>query len=92
MQSQNQNDKDKIIIIDFGSQVTKLIARRVRDLGVYSEIILSKDIVKLNRYQNIKGIILSGGPATVTKKNFKAYQKKSFKKKYQFLGFAMVYN
>ena len=33
------NDKEKIVIIDFGSQVTKLIARRVRDLGVYSEII-----------------------------------------------------
>ena len=32
---QFQNDKDKIIIIDFGSQVTKLIARRIRDLGVY---------------------------------------------------------
>ena len=34
-----QNRKEKIIIIDFGSQVTKLIARRIRDLGVFSEII-----------------------------------------------------
>ena len=36
-------EKDKVIIIDFGSQVTKLIARRVRDLGVYSEIITPKN-------------------------------------------------
>ena len=36
------NEKEKIIIIDFGSQVTKLIARRIRDLGVYSEIITPK--------------------------------------------------
>ena len=86
MQSQNQNDKDKIIIIDFGSQVTKLIARRVRDLGVYSEIILSKDIVKLNRYQNIKGIILSGGPSTVTKKKFQSISKEIFQKKIPILG------
>ena len=34
-----QNFKEKIIIIDFGSQVTKLIARRIRELGVFSEII-----------------------------------------------------
>ena len=46
--------KDKILIIDFGSQVTKLIARRVRELGVYSEIITPKDVYKLKEYQNIK--------------------------------------
>ena len=39
---QFQNNKEKILIIDFGSQVTKLIARRIRDLGVYSEIITPK--------------------------------------------------
>ena len=38
-----RKDKEKIVIIDFGSQVTKLIARRIRDLGVYSEIIPPKD-------------------------------------------------
>jgi len=42
MQFQNYNEK--IIIIDFGSQVTKLIARRVRDLGVFSEIIKIEEI------------------------------------------------
>ena len=39
---QFQENKEKIIIIDFGSQLTKLIARRVRDLGVYSEIVTAK--------------------------------------------------
>ena len=63
-------DKDKIIIIDFGSQVTKLIARRIRDLGVYSEIISPKSLYKIKKFNNIKGIIFSGGPSTVTKKNF----------------------
>ena len=42
---QSQNQKEKIIIIDFGSQVTKLIARRIRDLGVFSEIITINDLI-----------------------------------------------
>ena len=41
---QFQNNKEKVLIIDFGSQVTKLIARRVRDLGVYSEVVTSKEL------------------------------------------------
>ena len=80
------NEKEKIIIIDFGSQVTKLIARRIRDLGVYSEIILSKDITKLKNYQNIKGVIFSGGPSTVTKNKFQSVPKEIFKKKIPILG------
>ena len=75
------NDNDKILIIDFGSQVTKLIARRIRDLGVYSEIIPAVDLSKVKRYNNIKGIILSGGPSTVTKKKFQTISKEIFQKK-----------
>lgn len=55
---------DKILILDFGSQVTQLIARRVREAGVYCEIHpfnISED--KIKAYQP-KGIILSGGPAS----------------------------
>ena len=80
------NKKDKIIIIDFGSQVTKLIARRIRDLGVYSEIIIPNNITKIKNYKNIKGIIFSGGPSTVTKKKFLTVPKEIFKKKIPILG------
>ncbi len=58
---------DRILIIDFGSQVTQLIARRVRESGTYSEIHpfnkVSKDSI---RDFDPKGVILSGGPASVT--------------------------
>ena len=57
---------DNILIVDFGSQVTQLIARRVREAGVYSEI--APFSRALEAYQRMKpsGIILSGGPASVT--------------------------
>ena len=60
------NNLKKILIIDFGSQFTQLIARRVRELGVYSEIISHKRVSRLNLSQsNCYGIILSGGPLNV---------------------------
>ena len=83
---QFRNNEDKIIIIDFGSQVTKLIARRIRDLGVYSEIIPPNKLSKLKTYHNIKGIIFSGGPATVTKKKFQSVPQAIFKKNIPILG------
>ena len=78
------NDKDKIVIIDFGSQVTKLIARRVRELGVYSEIITPINFNKLKNFKNIKGLILSGAHQLSLAKNFKLFQKKFSKRKYHF--------
>lgn len=57
---------DKILIVDFGSQVTQLIARRVREEGVYSEIVPFQSAAKAFREMNPKGVILSGGPASVT--------------------------
>jgi len=59
---QFQKEKKKILIIDFGSQVTKLIARRIRDLGVYSEVITPIEIKRIKSFDLIKGIVLSGGP------------------------------
>ena len=58
---------NKILIIDFGSQFTQLIARRIRELGVFSEIISHKKIKNKNIDTSIKGIILSGGPLNVMK-------------------------
>ncbi len=78
--------KEKILIIDFGSQVTKLIARRVRELGVYSEIITPKEFSKIKDYQKIKGLVFSGGPSTVTTKSFQTVSYKIFKKKIPILG------
>jgi GMP synthase (glutamine-hydrolysing) len=57
---------DCILIVDFGSQVTQLIARRVREAGVYSEIAPFNSADAAFDRLNPKGIILSGGPASVT--------------------------
>jgi GMP synthase (glutamine-hydrolysing) len=60
------NKLSKILIIDFGSQFTQLIARRIRELGVFSVIISHKKInSKKILEENISGIILSGGPLNV---------------------------
>ena len=67
---------DKILIIDFGSQFTQLIARRTRELGVFSEIISHKKIKLKDIDQTIKGIILSGGPLNVYQINKYSFDKK----------------
>jgi GMP synthase (glutamine-hydrolysing) len=56
---------DKILIIDFGSQVTQLIARRVREEGVYCEIVPFNRAEAAFVAMQPKGVILSGGPASV---------------------------
>ena len=60
-------EHEKLLIIDFGSQVTKLIARRVRESGVYSEVHpFNKVDADFLASFNPKAIILSGGPSSVT--------------------------
>ena len=57
---------EKILIVDFGSQVTQLIARRVRESGVYCEIHPFNNVdTDFIQAFNPKGVILSGGPASV---------------------------
>lgn len=57
---------DKILVIDYGSQYNALIVRRIKDLGVYA-ILLPNSITEedIRKYDNVKGIILSGGPNSV---------------------------
>ncbi|MEX6507211.1 glutamine-hydrolyzing GMP synthase [Jiella sp. M17.18] len=60
---------DTVLIIDFGSQVTQLIARRVREAGVYSEIVPFQSAAEGFRRLKPKAVILSGSPASVTEAN-----------------------
>jgi len=79
-------NREKILIIDFGSQFTQLIARKIRELGVYSEIINFSKIKSLNKNKLIKGIILSGGPLTVTSKKTPLLDSKIINLKIPVLG------
>ena len=71
-----EQNLNKILIIDFGSQFTQLIARRVRELGVFSEIVSHKKIKLKDINSSIKGIILSGGPLNVYQINKYSFDKK----------------
>ena len=57
---------DKVLIVDFGSQVTQLIARRVREAGVYCEIAPFQTAARAFDDIRPKAVILSGGPCSVT--------------------------
>ena len=76
---------DKILIVDFGSQFTQLIARRIREAGAYSEIVSHKKINYKNINTSVKGIILSGGPLNVYE-----IDKYSFDKKIIFMGIPIL--
>ena len=54
--------KEMIVILDYGSQTTQLIARRVRELGVFSEVLPATVSTEKIKQLKPKGIILSGGP------------------------------
>ena len=75
-----------IYIVDFGSQVTQLIARRVRESGVYCEIVSSKSLLSLVKKTKTYGIIFSGGPASVHKSNTPSIDKKIYKLGIPILG------
>src|SRR2546430_14739767 len=60
---------DKIAVLDFGSQYTQLIARRIRELSVYSEIFAWSHPIDEILQGGFKGVILSGGPSSVYEEN-----------------------
>ena len=75
---------EKIIIIDFGSQYTQLIARRVRELNIYSEIHPYNNVPDIDK--NVKAVILSGSPFSVMDKNAPLLDLENIKSKFPLLG------
>jgi len=68
----------QIIVINFGSQVAHLINRRIRELGVYSELVPYDISTEKIKKLSPKGIILSGGPSSVSERNSPQLDKKIF--------------
>jgi len=66
--------EDRILVIDFGSQYTQLIARRVREIGVYCEIYHYKTSLSVIKKFNPQGIIFSGGPRQLSKRDHRKFQ------------------
>lgn len=75
---------EKILILDFGSQYTQLIARRVRELNVYCEIVPFNKELELT--EEIKGVILSGGPSSVRDAEAPFIELSQFENKVPVLG------
>ncbi|WP_099974018.1 glutamine-hydrolyzing GMP synthase [Lactobacillus terrae] len=67
--SKNWPEADSIIVLDYGSQYNQLITRRIRDIGVYSELLPNTITAAEIKEINPKGIILSGGPMSVYDKD-----------------------
>ncbi len=60
---------DRIAVLDFGGQTAQLIARRIRDLGVYAEILPAETVFSEKNTDGLKGVILSGSPASVNEED-----------------------
>ena len=75
-----EDNLNKILIVDFGSQFTQLIARKIREFGIYCEITSHKKFKNyINFHKNIKGIVLSGGPLNVYENNKVKFNSKILK-------------
>ncbi len=75
-----------IVIINYGSQYTQLIARRIRELGVYTEVIGHKNAKEYIQKNQPQGVIFSGGPASVYEKNSPSIYKEIFDAQIPILG------
>src|SRR5215510_2009007 len=71
-------ERETVAILDFGSQYTQLIARRLRELQVYSEILPPDTTAARLRERGVKGIVLSGGPDSVYAKGAPRTDKRIF--------------
>ena len=82
----NNSKLETIVILDYGSQYTQLIARRIRELNIYSEIYNHDISLEKLKLKNIKGVILSGGPNSVYDKNAPKLNSNLLKLKVPILG------
>lgn len=80
------DDMDKIVVLDFGSQYSHLICRRIREANVYCELLPYDTPAKVIKEMNPKGIIFSGGPASVYAKGAPRPDKKLFEMGKPILG------
>src|SRR5699024_3260980 len=69
VRGENMDNSEMILVLDFGSQYNQLITRRIRELGVYSELHSHKLTAEAIKRMNPKGIIFSGGPHSVYDEN-----------------------
>ncbi|MFW9786445.1 MAG: glutamine-hydrolyzing GMP synthase [Candidatus Thorarchaeota archaeon] len=69
---------ERVLVIDYGGQYTHLISRRCRELGVYAEIIHQESKFDEDSFIGVKGVILSGGPRTVTPSDLDTTFKENF--------------
>ena len=86
------NHTGHILILDFGSQYTQLIARRVREQNVYCEIHPFNFSIEKILENPPKGIILSGGPTSVYSENAPHSDEKFSRSEFRFLAFATACN
>jgi GMP synthase (glutamine-hydrolysing) len=78
---------DKILVLDFGSQYNQLIARRIREFGVFSELLPHTiSAAEIEKIPNVKGIVFSGGPKSVYEKDAFFCDKKIFELGIPILG------
>ena len=84
--------EELILILDFGGQYNQLIARRVRECNVYSEVVPYTISIDEIKRKNPKGIIFTGGPASVYDDNSPKISKDIFSLGIPILGYAMECN
>lgn len=83
---------DKIIVLDFGSQYSHLICRRIREFSVYSELVPYDISLEELKKMNPKGIVFSGGPASVYSEDSPQPSVGYLRSAFRFLEFVMVIN
>lgn len=87
--STDLHDVEKIIVLDYGSQYNQLISRRIREIGVFSELKSHKITAAEVREINPVGIVLSGGPNSVYEEGLSILILKFLNLAFQFLGSVM---